>query len=362
MNTVRFVASDRRNFTATLRKNVNEYFVRNKISSKGNSELFVKAGVMLAIYILPFILMLTLPLSGWMIFPLSAIMAFGMAGIGMSVMHDALHGSFSGKGIVNRIFSYTMYMIGGNVFNWKVQHNIKHHTYTNIEGFDEDIEPKGSLRLSKQTPLKKVHRFQHFYAFFLYCFMTISRMVNDFKQLHKYNADGVTSEQGTTPGKEMKKLILSKIIYLLIIIGLPCIFSPFSWWLILLGFLVMHLLAGIFMSVVFQMAHVVEVAEQPLPDEKGIIEREWAIHELETTANFSRKSRWFGWIIGGLNYQIEHHLFPNISHVHYRHISPIVERTAREFGVPYNENRTFFAAIASHVRMLKALGRGCPAN
>jgi linoleoyl-CoA desaturase len=111
------------------------------------------------------------------------------------------------------------------------------------------------------------------------------------------------------------------------------------------------------MSTVFQMAHLVEIAEQPLPDEHGIIPSEWAIHELETTANFSRNSRWFGWIIGGLNYQVEHHLFPNICHVHYRHISPIVEKTAHDFGLKYNVNRSFFSAIASHYRMLKFLGK-----
>jgi linoleoyl-CoA desaturase len=301
--------------------------------------------------------MLVLPLSGWMIFPLSAIMAFGMVGIGMSVMHDAVHGSFSSRGWVNKIFSYTMYMIGGNVFNWKVQHNIMHHTYTNIEGFDEDIEPKGSLRLSKQTPLKKIHRFQHIYAFFLYCFMSISRMVNDFRQLIKYKRAGIISQLGTTPRKEMTRMIIAKTVYLAVILGLPLIFSSFSWWMILPGFLVMHALAGFFMSLVFQMAHIVEAANQPLPDERGVIHSEWTIHELETTANFARKSKWFGWIIGGLNFQIEHHLFPNISHVHYKHISPIVEKTAAEFGLRYNENKTFFGAIASHVRMLRALGK-----
>ena len=234
--------------------------------------------------------------------------------------------------------------------------NIMHHTYTNIEGYDEDIEPKAVLRLSKTAPLKKIHRFQHIYAFFLYCLMTISRTANDLGQLIRYNKSGITKQQGSTPKKEMTKMILTKAAYLGIIV-LPMIFSGFSWWLILIGFLVMHFTAGIFMSTVFQMAHLVEEAEQPVPNEEGVIDNEWAIHELETTANFSRKSRLFGWIIGGLNYQIEHHLFPGICHIHYRAISPIVERTAKEFGLRYNENRTFFSAIGSHVRMLRALGK-----
>jgi linoleoyl-CoA desaturase len=357
MKTLKFVGTDRRNFTATLRKNVNEYFSKENISTKGNGKMFIKSITMIALYLVPLILVITVFFQWWMIFPLSAVMAFGMAGIGMNVMHDAVHGSLSKKAWLNKLFSFTMYMIGGNIFNWKVQHNILHHTYTNIEGFDEDIEPKGSLRLSEQTPYKRVHRFQHIYAFFLYCFMSLSRMINDFRQLIRYNKSGITSKQGASPQKEMTRMIIAKSIYIMVIIGMPLLFSSFSWWLVLVGFLMMHLLAGFFMSTVFQMAHLVEIAEQPLPDKNGIIHNEWTIHELETTANFSRNSRWFGWIIGGLNYQIEHHLFPNICHVHYRCIAPIVERTAKDFGLKYNVNKSFFSAMSSHYRMLKLLGR-----
>jgi len=357
MNTLKFVNKDKGQFTATVRKNVNDYFKKKGISSKGNFKMLLKSVVMLTAYLAPFILMLTLPFNPWVIFPLSVLMGLGMAGIGMSVMHDAVHGSFSKKGWLNKLFSATMYFIGGNPFTWKVQHNILHHTYTNIEGFDEDIEPKASLRLSKQTPLKKVHRFQHIYAFFLYCFLTLSRTVSEFSRLIKYNKAGITRQQGTTPTKEMLRLLITKALYLFVIIGLPMFFSPFSWWLILIGFLIMHFVAGFAMSTVFQMAHLVEIAEQPVPDAEGVIHNEWAIHELETTANFSGKSMFFGWMIGGLNYQIEHHLFPNICHIHYRAIAPIVERTAREFGLPYNQNRNFLSALGSHVRLLRALGR-----
>jgi linoleoyl-CoA desaturase len=358
MQTIKFVnTKDKGQFTATLRKNVNEYFKNEGISTKGNWKMVVKSAVMLSLYLIPFILMLTIPMSAWLIIPLSILMGIGMAGIGMGVMHDAVHGSFSKKIWVNKMVGNVIYFIGGNKFNWKVQHNVLHHTYTNIEGHDEDIEPKAIFRMSQASPLKKIHRFQHVYAMFFYSLMTISRMVNEFKQLANYNKKGLTKQQGSTPRKEFSKLILGKIVYLMVIIGLPLVFSSFSWWLVILGFIVMHLVAGLFMSLVFQMAHVVEEASQPVPDSDGVIEKEWAIHELETTVNFSRKSRCFAYLIGGLNYQVEHHLFPNICHVHYRAISPIVERTAKEFGLKYNENRTFACAIGSHLRMLKTLGK-----
>jgi linoleoyl-CoA desaturase len=319
--------------------------------------MVLKSVFMIGLYVLPFILLLTLPVSGWVTVLLFAVMGLGMSGIGMNVMHDANHGSFSKKNWLNKIFGASMYFIGGNSFNWKIQHNVLHHTYTNIEGFDEDIEPKGAMRLSRSTPVKKMHRFQHLYAFFLYSLMTISKVFNEFGQLYKYNKAGITAEQGLSPKKEMLKLIIVKLAYLAVLIGLPILLSPVGWGIIILGFLAMHLVAGLVLATVFQMAHVVEEVEQPLPDENGCIDNAWTIHELETTANFARRSRWFGWLVGGLNFQVEHHLFPNICHIHYRAISPIVERTAKEFGLRYNEHKTFFGAIASHVRMLRVLGQ-----
>jgi linoleoyl-CoA desaturase len=357
MKKLKFVNKDRREFTATLRKNVNDYFTNKEISTKGNFGMLFKSILLSLLYVVPFVLMLTLPISGWFIFPLSILMGIGMAGIGMSVMHDAVHGSFSERPWVNKLFGSSMYSLGGNTFNWKIQHNFLHHTYTNIEGFDEDIAPKASIRMSIHTPLKKIHKFQHIYAFFLYCLMSISRIVKDFSQLARYNKAGITKQQGSTPKKEMRRLILTKAAYVAVILGLPLLISPFSWWLVLSGFMIMHFTAGIFMSTVFQMAHLVEEAEQPVPDDTGVINNEWTIHELETTANFGRRSRFFAWLIGGLNYQIEHHLFPHVCHVHYKDIAPIVKRTAKEFGLRYNENRTFLTAIASHVRMLRTLGR-----
>src|SRR5690606_3625467 len=210
MHTLKFVSKDKGQFTTALRKNVNSYFREKGISTKGNFSMVFKAIAMIACYLLPFILMLTLPMSNWLIFPLSVAMGIGMAGVGMGVMHDAMHGSFSKRGWLNKMFSSSMYLIGGNIFNWKIQHNILHHTYTNVEGYDEDIEPKASLRLSKQTPLKKAHRYQHLYAFFLYCLMTISRIFSEFPRLLKYSRAGFVKLQGSTAKREFWILSITK--------------------------------------------------------------------------------------------------------------------------------------------------------
>lgn len=355
MKIIRF-ERDKSQFMATLRKNVNDYFKEKGISTKGNWKMIVKSVVMLSLYLVPFILILTVPMPGWMIVPMAIIMGIGMAGTGMSVMHDAAHGSFSKKAWLNELLGSTIVLLGTTVFNWKVQHNVLHHTFTNIDGMDEDIGGRELLRFSKHAPLKKFHRFQHWYAYFLYSMMTLSKLFKDFFQLHEYNKAGITRQQNAKPAIEYIKLIGIKAVYLSAIFGLPLLFSDFTWWQVLAGFVIMHCTGGIIMAVVFQMAHIVEGVDQPLPKE-GNIDNEWAIHQLQTTANFSRKSRIMNWFIGGLNFQIEHHLFPNICHIHYRKISVIVERTAVEFGLTYNVKPTLVHALASHTRMLKELGK-----
>lgn len=356
MKTVKFVSADR-SFASAVRKNVNAYFKENNISPRGNASLVLKTAVMFALYLTPFILLFTLPVVNWMIFPMAVIMGIGMAGIGMGVMHDAAHGATSGKRWVNGILGRSMHLLGSSVFTWKVQHNIKHHTFTNIEGHDEDMETKTIIRLSKHRPLKKIYRFQHIYAFFLYTLLTFSKMLGDFRQLRRYNREGITKDQKSTPLKETVRMIAYKIIYLAVILGLPMVLTGYSWWLILLGFLVMHLTAGLIMAVVFQLAHLVEEVNQPLPDDKGVIENDWMVHELQTTANFAPQNRLLSWFIGGLNYQIEHHLFPHICHIHYHRLSPIVQKTAQEFGLSYTVMPTVGKAIGSHARFLRSLGR-----
>ena len=343
-------------FLTTVRKRVNNYFRENGISKKGDIGLHVKAVIILTIYAAPFVLILALPINAWLALLLVIIMGIGEAGIGMSVMHDGAHGSFSKKRIINSLCAGTMYLLGSNTLNWKIQHNILHQTYTNIYGYDPDIESKAIIRLSDHASIKRKHRFQYLYAFFLYGLMTLSKLITDFKQLMDFKRAGLLSEQQIKPGKEIFKLIVSKIIYVTILIGLPLWLTNFYWWQVILGFALMHITAGMIMSTIFQMAHVVEGAAQPLPDEDGIIDTEWAVHQLRSTSDFARNNLFLNWYVGGLNFQIEHHLFPNISHVHYRNIAPIVEKTAHELGLVYNLKPSFSNALGSHKLRLKALG------
>lgn len=359
MRTIKFKGHDQSQalFAATLRKRVADYFQERNLPTHGNWEIQLKSAVMLSLYFIPFILLLTVPMNGWLALLSAIVMGFGVAGIGMGIMHDANHGSYSRKRWLNEVMGASIYLLGANVFNWKMQHNVLHHTYTNIEGMDGDINSLGPIRLSEHAPVKKIHRYQYIYAFFLYGLMTLMKLTKDFWQLHDFNQRGITQAQQRSPRFEMGKMIVLKIVYFALFLGLPLWLSSFAAWEVFLGFFIMHWVAGCILATVFQLAHVVEGATQPLEKTTGHIENDWMVHELETTSNFAPKNRPLGWFIGGLNYQIEHHLFPNISHVHYRKIAYIVEQTANDFGHAYNLKPTFGSALASHVRRLKALGR-----
>lgn len=360
MKIVKFMGNDpkQKQFGDAVRKNVNSYFKENGISTKGNSAMYLKSFAMLFIYLVPFMAILCLPLTLWEAALFAVVMGIGEAGIGMSVMHDAAHGVYSEKKWLNNLLASTMYLLGGNVFNWKVQHNVLHHRFTNIYGFDQDIETKTVIRLCEHAPIKRFHKLQYIYAFFFYGLMTLAKLFTEFNQLYHFNKAGITVEQRRRPDKEMFILVFSKVIYVLAIIGLPLWLTDFKWWQVLTGFGIMHITAGILMSTVFQMAHVVEGAVQPLPNAEGVIEKEWSVHQLYTTSDFARDNIWLNWYVGGLNFQIEHHLFPNICHIHYRKIAPIVEQTAQKFGFTYNLKPTLLDALISHIRRLKELGKG----
>jgi linoleoyl-CoA desaturase len=356
-SSIRF-SSTKPEFYSTLNQRVNEYFKSRNLSRTGNVEMFVKTIFMFSLYIIPYVMMITGMVTNlWAMFALCCVMGVAIGGIGLSVMHDANHGAYSSKTWVNNLLGLSLNVVGGNAFNWKVQHNVLHHTYTNIHDVDEDISPRGVLRLSPHGEWKSFHRFQHFYAWFFYGLMTIVWvLVKDYVRIQKYQKDGMVKKQKASFAGEWTVLVLSKSIYVLYIFVLPMVLLSLTWWQVLLGFLIMHYIAGFILAVIFQPAHVIDGTEYPLPDEGGKMDNSWAMHQLYTTTNFANDSRLLSWYVGGLNFQVEHHLFPGVCHVHYRKISGIVKSTAEEFGLPYKAEPTFFGALCGHARLLKQLG------
>lgn len=298
--------------------------------------------------------------TAWLLFPLYLLSGIGMAGIGMGVMHDAIHGSFSKNPTVNKLMGYSMNLIGANAKAWEIQHNVLHHTYTNIEASDDDISTPFFLRFSPHAKHYWVHKFQFLYVWFFYGLSTLTWVTSkDFVSMSRYKKMGLI--KGSAKFRtEILKIAAWKLLYYSYALVLPLIMVPLAPWIVILAFLSMHFITGVLISIVFQTAHVMPSTDFPVPDKNGLIANNWTIHQLATTSNFAPKNNFLTWMIGGLNYQVEHHLFPNICHIHYKKISKIVESTAKEYGIPYLTKKTFIAAIVDHTKMLYQLGRVQP--
>lgn len=356
---IKFSQKIGRDFNSTLKKRVRAYFKENNISKYANTNMKIKTVFMILLYFTPYVLMVTGVVTNiWLIALCWVIMGFGIAGIGLSIMHDANHGAYSKNKRVNYFVGRIVNLVGGYAPTWKIQHNILHHSYTNVHGYDEDVSPALSiLRFSPSDKYIPIHRFQFIYAWIFYSFMTLMWVTTkDFQQLFRYKKMGLTKTENPNFRSLFIELLITKIVYYVYVVVIPLLVIDIMWWQLLIFVVVMQLIAGFTLAIIFQPAHVIPETEFPQPTKDLTIENNWAIHQLQTTSNFAPKSRIFYWLIGGLNYQVEHHLFPNICHVHYKKISKIVRETAEEFGVPYYSEPTFFSALRSHGRMLKKLG------
>jgi linoleoyl-CoA desaturase len=352
-----FSKQDNLKFFRTLNTRVNNYFKENNIQKTGNWKLHLKTIVMFTIFLTPYFFLVAMDMPFWTYLLLNVVIGIGMAGVGMNVMHDGNHGSYSNKPWLNKIMGGSIYILAGNVFNWQVQHNVLHHTYTNIVGHDEDLDAGRVIRFSKQSEWRYFHKFQHYYSVFLYGLLTFNwAITTDFKQMRAYLKRKLSYGEPKSPKFLWTTLIITKVIYFSIWLVLPMLMGVI-WWKVVLGFAVMHYTAGLILSIVFQLAHVVDETTNPVPNEHGEIENTWAIHQLFTTANFAPKNWIVNWYTGGLNHQIEHHIFPHISHVHYGEISEIVKETAKECNLPYHEFKTMRSAVIAHFKHLKELGQ-----
>jgi linoleoyl-CoA desaturase len=355
---IKFVNTDKTDFYKVLRERVDDYFTEKGITPHANAAMVVKTVIMLAMYFLPFGLIVSSVATGWLFWICWVVMGFGLAGIGMSVMHDANHKAYSADNRINTLVGYTLNLVGGDAKNWKLQHNILHHTFTNIHPADEDVADKPGMRFSPSGAHRGFHRLQFLYAFGLYSLMTLFWvLLKDFPQHFRYIRNGVSADGEKRKWRDFFVLLGWKVFYVSYTVVWPILVLDIPAWHVLLGFLILHLVAGTVLSVVFQLAHVVETSDFPQVNAQGDIETEWAIHQLRTTADFSGKNPLLTYYVGGLNYQVIHHLFPRICHIHYPAIAPIVAATAHEYGLPYIHYPTFGAAFRSHVRMLKNLGR-----
>jgi linoleoyl-CoA desaturase len=345
-------------FSESLHAEVKQYFLNNNIKHTGNWRLYLKSVILIPLALTLYILLITaqLPLAVSLLF--CVLLGLSIASIGFNVMHDSCHGSYSGSKRINYIMGLTMNALGANAFIWKIKHNIVHHTYTNLDGMDDDIAKSPVLRHCFSQTYKPLHRYQHLYMFFFYGISYILwALYTDFDKYFKRSIH--TTPINKIPPVEHFIFWFSKVLYVVFYLALPIFMVGFSKFII--GYLLTCAVVGITLSLVFQLAHVIEITEftdvKQTQDTNIRIEDSWAVHQLKTTANFATQNKVISWFVGGLNFQVEHHLFPKISHIHYPALSPIVQRVCAQYGLPYNCIPSMLTAIGSHYRTMRRFGQ-----
>lgn len=340
---------------AELKRRVNQYLEDHAIKATGNTKLFSKAIILMGLFIITYVhLVFFTPPAFYAI--LECIIFGGLiAAIGFNVMHDGSHGSFSKYAWLNKLAASSISVLGANRFMWSMKHVTLHHTYTNVDGVDDDIEVGALMRMAPTQKHLLLHRFQHIYFWILYMFLYIFWIF--FADYKKY----FTGKIGTISIRKMTFLEhlefwSVKIYHAVAFVILPIYIVGFQSWLI--GFMVATFFAGFVLSIVFQLAHTVEHTEFPVASSlNNKLPDEFAAHQIQTTANFATKNKLVSWLVGGLNFQIEHHLFPKISHVHYPEISKIVKQACADFKLNYIEYPTVLSAIKAHVYFLKSMSK-----
>ena len=349
--------SNRNNdFYQSVKAAVEEYFEKKQLKKTGNWRLYSKTIILVGSAITMYCLLLFVPMNNWWGLLLCAAMGFVFASIGFSVMHDANHGSYSTKPWLNDLLGLSANALGASSFFWKQKHNIIHHTYTNVDGIDDDIAKSPIIRQCESQKWVPAHKIQHLYLVPIYALSSIFWLF--FMDFTKYFTRKIyTTDAWKMTTKNHIIFWATKILYFTFYIVLPIMVWGFLPWLA--GFFLLHATMGLTLSLVFQLAHVVENTEfEHVPlDETKHIETAWAEHQVKTTANFAMGNKVISWFVGGLNYQIEHHLFPKVSHIHYPAISKIVMEKCAEYKLPYNQYPTMSEALASHFRVMKYLGK-----
>ncbi len=352
------VTFDNRNnqFYQSLKTAVDQYFEVNHIKKTGDWRLYIKTITLVSAAIIIYGALIFFKMNALPALLLCALLGFVFASIGFGVMHDANHGSYSTRPWLNDTLGLTANALGASSFFWKQKHNIIHHTYTNVDGIDDDIAKSPIIRQCETQKWVPAHKIQHLYLLPIYALSSIFWLF--FMDFTKYFTRKIyTTEAWKLTPKNHLIFWVTKILYFTFYMIIPAIVWGFGPWL--LGFMVLHIVMGITLSLTFQLAHVVENTEfeNVALDETKHVETAWAEHEVRTSSNFAMGNPVVSWFVGGLNFQIEHHLFPKVSHIHYPAISKIVMEKCKEFNLPYNKYDTMFGAVASHFRVMKSLGK-----
>jgi linoleoyl-CoA desaturase len=345
--------SGRSDFQRELRRRIDAFFEQPGRRRRDSPQIYAKSILILALFFGLYVLLVFVAQTWWQALPLALLLGLVTAGIGLNIQHDGGHQAASDRPWVNKLMAMTLDLIGGSSYVWRHRHNVLHHTYVNLTGHDTDVDIGALGRVTPYQKRRWFHRWQHYYMWLLYGLMAIRwQLFGDYLNVIKGRIDNHPIPR--PKGWELVIFLGGKLMFLVLALGVPMIFHP--WWVVLIFYGVVGMVTGVTLSVVFQLAHTVEEVNFIEPPESDEIDNAWAIHQVESTVDFARASRTAAWLLGGLNYQIEHHLFTRICHINYPAISKIVEQTCHDFGVGYHEHRTFWSGVASHFRWLRHMG------
>lgn len=345
-----------REFVSVLNERINSYFETNNLSKKANGAMIFKTIFYASLWFSSYFFILLGNFSFETKYIFWCVLGFATAFTAVNIGHDAIHGAYSNKQWINRLLSLFFDLNGASSYMWKAMHNTAHHTYTNISGHDGDLDLLPIIRLSPKQKLRAINQYQHIYTFFFYSFATIFWVfTKDYIKFFKNKVGNYSNRKHNL--QTIFKFFLLKAVYylLLLVVPISVVYSN-DILVFVCSYLAMHLIAGLTVALIFALAHLVENTHFPEPNHIGTVENSWAVHQLYTTSNFAKENRSVGFLTGGLNTQVEHHLFPNICSIHYRNLAPIVKKTAHQFNLPYLEHPSFSTALVSHIKFLKKIG------
>ncbi len=342
-------------FFASVKKRTLKYLRENGLSRFGGAKVFVK-GIICSVSTLVFYLA---ALLGNFPDPTTLMFAilFGISSLllVLNIGHDGAHGTLApGRKFNDAIQMLTFSLVGTDSYLWKVRHVKAHHFSPNVNTFDVDMSENGIVRL---TPFQKYYwyyRFQHFYAPFVFGFINIHTMLfYDFRCLLTGRLDNV--KLNNLNWQILSRFMFLKINFVLVMFVIPYATMDRPWWHIAIGAFVISFVNSIIYVSLFIGTHHCEGIQYPTADERGVMPHGWAYHQVVTALDWLPLSKLANFLAGGSNTHVAHHLFPNISHIHYVQITKIIQEEAERFGIPYNES-SFLGMIASHYRHLKKMG------
>jgi len=348
-------------FLRDTRSEVEAYLASGRTRVSGKARLYAKAPIALGLIGVSWSALVFLHPRPVVAVACLAALTLGALLTAFCVQHDANHGAYFRRRGPNHLVGWSAdALLGFSSYAWRVKHNIAHHTYTNVDGHDDDITQMPFARFTPSQPPRNWYRYQHLYIWPLYLFMGLRwQTVGDIAAF----ARGKIGESVLRfpRGLNLAGVVVGKAVFITWALVIPSLVYP--WWLVLSAYVVFAMVTSLVMATTFQLAHCVEEASFASVESFRDETPEWAVHEVETTVNFCPHNRLLTWMLGGLNYQIEHHLFPKLPHTHYPRLAPIVRRNCERHGVRYPTQPTLRRALRSHFRHLRAMGRlGIPAE